>query len=55
MTSGIIDALAEIEPDNGIAWTGALRLGFIPEWRERQGIRGRYCHARQSKQNEQAH
>jgi hypothetical protein len=46
--SGIVDALAEIEPDNGIAWTGALSLGFISERRERQGIRGRCCHARQS-------
>jgi hypothetical protein len=35
LSLGIINALAEIEPDNGIARTLTLRLGFIPKWSER--------------------
>jgi hypothetical protein len=50
----VINALAEIEPNNGIARTVTLRLRFIPKWREWQSSSRRRCHHRHPKEKERA-
>jgi hypothetical protein len=51
----VINALAEIEPNNGIARTVTLRLRFIPKWSEWQSSGRRRCHDRHPKEKERAH
>ena len=51
----VINPLAEIEPNNGIARTVTLRLRFIPKWSEWQSSGRRRCHDRHPKEKERAH
>ena len=51
----VINALAEIEPNNGIARTVTLRLRFIPKRREWQSSGRRRCHDRHPKEKGRAH
>ena len=51
----VINLLAEIEPNNGIARTVTLRLRFIPKWSEWQSSGRRRCHDRHPKEKERAH
>src|SRR5882672_3042257 len=50
----VINPLAEIEPNNGIARTVTLRLRFIPKWREWQSSGRRRCHDRHPNEKERA-
>jgi len=51
----VINPLAEIEPNNGIARTVTLRLRFIPKWREWQSSGHRRCHDRRPNEKERVH
>ena len=51
----VINPLAEIEPNNGIARTVTLRLRFIPKWSEWHSSGRRRCHDRRPKEKERAH
>src|SRR5215216_2029300 len=50
----VINLLAEIEPNNGVAGTMKLRLRFIAKRSERQGDGGRWHDDRHPKQKERA-
>jgi len=51
----VIDLLAEIEPDNGVARAVTLRLRFIPKRSERQSRRNGQHYDRHSEQKECVH
>jgi hypothetical protein len=51
----VVNPLAEIEPNNGIAGTVTLRLRFIPKWSEWQSSGRRCCRDQHPNEKERAH